>query len=243
MLHYIKPGVQVKMGEQIGIIGKKGESGGWSHLHFHINGTTGSEKGIINAYPFIIEAYLNDHPGTLQAIARPHYLVRAGDNIELSGLRSICDQGKILSYHWDFHDGTKSDKAVVKKIYQKAGVYSEILRVRNNQGQEDIDFAVVHVLDGKNTLDLLPPSIDLTYYPTENLKPNDDVFMKARTFRVSGGKEIWDFGDGTTGETCSMNDYATISHHYEKPGMYIVTVTRNSDNGTSAMTHLRIIIE
>ena len=41
--------------------------------------------------------------------------------------------------------------------------------------------------------------------------------MKVRTFHVKGGRELWDFGDGTTGETCSLNDYATISHHYDNP--------------------------
>ena len=67
--------------------------------------------------------------------------------------------------------------------------------------------------------------------------------MKVRTFNVQGGKEAWDFGDGTTGETCSLNDYATISHHYEKPGLYIVTVRRSSDNGTAAMTHSKVIVD
>ncbi len=243
ILPHIQPGVHVKMGEQIGILGKEGESGGWSHLHFHINGSEGSEKGLINAYPFIVEAYLKSHPGALLAVARPHHLVRAGDSIELNGLKSICDQGTITSFQWTFHDGTQSGKPVVKKTYPKAGVYSEILRVKDNRGQEDTDFAVVHVLDGEKTLNLLPPSIHATYYPTENLKPNDEIYMKVRTFRVRGGKETWNFDDGSTGETCSMNDYATISHHYDKPGMYIVTIKRDSNNGTSAMTHLKIIIE
>ena len=32
----IKPGVRLKMGRRIGVLGKEGASGGWSHLHFDI---------------------------------------------------------------------------------------------------------------------------------------------------------------------------------------------------------------
>ena len=45
ILPHIKPGYQVKMGEWIGILGKEGASGGWSHLHFGIHGNKDNEKG------------------------------------------------------------------------------------------------------------------------------------------------------------------------------------------------------
>lgn len=243
ILPQVQVGQKVKMGEWIGILGKEGASGGWSHLHFDIQGTEGSERGLINGYPFLVEAYLREHPGTLLAVARPHQLVKAGDEVELDGSNSISDGHQIVSYEWQFQDGTTAQGPKVKRIYEKPGAYSEILRVKDNQGKEDLDFAVVHVLAGENTKEQLPPSIHATYFPTEGIAPGDEVYMKARTFRVKGGKEHWDFGDGTTGETCSLNDFASISHHYEKPGLYIVTVTRNSDNGPSATARLKIFVE
>lgn len=243
ILPHVQVGQKVKMGEWIGILGKEGASGGWSHLHFDIQGTEGSERGLINGYPFLVEAYLREHPGALLAVARPHKLVRAGDEVELDGSNSISDGHTIVSYEWQFQDGTTASGPKVKRSYSKPGAYSEILRVKDSQGNEDVDFAVVHVLAGENTRDYLHPSIHATYYPTEGIKPGDEVYMKARTFRVQGGKEHWDFGDGSTGVTCSMNDYASISHHYDKPGLYIATVTRDSDNGTSATARLKIIVE
>jgi murein DD-endopeptidase MepM/ murein hydrolase activator NlpD len=47
----VKPGATVKMGQLIGLLGKEGGSGGWSHLHFDISGRQPSGKwGIIEGY-------------------------------------------------------------------------------------------------------------------------------------------------------------------------------------------------
>jgi len=243
ILPHVRVGYRVKMGEWIGILGKEGASGGWAHLHFGIHGTKGDERGVINGYPFVVEAYMRAHPGSLLAVARPHHLIKTGDEIELDGYNSICDAGEIVSYEWEFHDGAKLNGPVVKRVYHQPGAYSEILRVVDNRGQVDVDFAVVHVLDEESTLEHLPPSIHLAYFPTEGIRANDVVFFKARTFRVKGGQEEWDFGDGKSGVTCSLNEYATISHHYEKPGLYIVTVRRKSENGVGAVAHLKVFIE
>jgi murein DD-endopeptidase MepM/ murein hydrolase activator NlpD len=243
ILPHIKAGYRVKMGEWIGILGKEGASGGWSHLHFGIHGAKGDERGVINGYPFVVEAYLREHPGSLLAVARPHHLIKAGDQVELDGSNSICDGGEIVSYNWEFHDGAKAAGPVAKKVYHEPGAYSEVLRVVDHRGQVDVDFAVVHVLAAENTLEFLCPSIHLAYVPTEGIAVGDEVYFKARTFRVKGGEEDWEFGDGKTGVTCSMNDYATISHHYEQTGLYIVTVRRKSQNGVSAMAHLKVFVE
>ncbi|MEW6237410.1 MAG: PKD domain-containing protein [Candidatus Omnitrophota bacterium] len=243
ILPHVKVGQRVKMGDWIGILGKEGASGGWSHLHFGVHGVEGDERGLINGYPFIVEAYLREHPGSLLAVARPHQLVKTGDVVRLDGSNSICDGGEIVSYDWQFHDGTTAQGPIAEKTYDKPGVYSEILRIQDNRGQIDADFAVVHVLAATDALEHLPPSIHAAYYPTFGIKAGGVVYFKARTFRVDGGKEQWDFGDGTSGETCSQDEFATISHHYNKPGLYIVTVRRDSANGTSAAAQLKVMVE
>lgn len=243
ILPHVKPGAEVKKGEWIGILGKEGASGGWSHLHFGIHGTEGDERGLIEGYPFIAEAWLNENPGALMAVARPHRLAAAGEPVILDGGKSICGGGRIVKYEWEFHDGTRAEGARVETVYGKPGSYSEILRVTDDKGRQDIDFAVVQALSADDPGGKLPPSTHAAYYPTTGIKPGDEVFFKARTFRVSGGKEHWDFGDGSEGTTESKNDYAAISHHYGAPGMYIVTVRRTSDNGLSSMARLKVIVE
>ena len=54
----VRPGQTVKMGQKIGVLGKEGGSGGWSHLHFHITARQPSGKwGIEEGYAFLWEAF------------------------------------------------------------------------------------------------------------------------------------------------------------------------------------------
>ena len=53
----LAPGRVVKMGERIGLLGKEGGSGGWSHLHFEIKSRQPSGKwGTQEGYAFLFEA-------------------------------------------------------------------------------------------------------------------------------------------------------------------------------------------
>jgi murein DD-endopeptidase MepM/ murein hydrolase activator NlpD len=240
ILPHVKPGDKVKKGDWIGQLGKEGASGGWSHLHF---GIMDQDGGSVEAYAFMIEAYLNEHPNALLAVARPHKIALTGQSVELDASNSICDGGEITSYEWQFEDGSSSSGQKVVRVYDKPGAYSEILRIKDNRGQVDIDFAVVHVFPSDNNEGYLVPSTHVSCYPTWNIHPNDEVYFKVRTFGAKDGKETWDFGDGSKGETCSLNDYATISHHYKKPGLYIVTAKRTSEKGIVSTGRVKVIVE
>ena len=61
----IRPGVRVTMGEKLGVLGKEGGSGGWTHLHFDItrkqpSGLWGIEEG----YAFLWQASLLEREWT-----------------------------------------------------------------------------------------------------------------------------------------------------------------------------------
>src|SRR5262249_60607222 len=54
----IVPGRTIRKGERVGVLGKEGASGGWSHLHFEIKSRQPSGKwGTQAAYAFLWEAY------------------------------------------------------------------------------------------------------------------------------------------------------------------------------------------
>jgi hypothetical protein len=79
-------GSRVKMGQRIGVLGKEGASGGWSHLHFGITSRQPSGRwGTQEAYAFAWEAYVRENKPDLIAVARPHHFIRAGDTITLDG--------------------------------------------------------------------------------------------------------------------------------------------------------------
>jgi murein DD-endopeptidase MepM/ murein hydrolase activator NlpD len=244
----VRIGQPVKMGQKIGVLGKEGGSGGWSHLHFDISARQPSGKwGIVEGYAFLFEAYLQQYQPRLLAIARPHHLAAVSQPMLLDGSRSWSSTS-VVRYDWIFTDGTKANGAVVERTYDKPGMYSEILKITDATGRIDYDFAVVDVIDAQRTHEL-PPSIHANYAPTFGIRPGDPVTFKVRTFRTSEGKETWDFGDGSpqvevksdgNAVKLAKDGYAQTVHRFAAPGHYIVRVQRTDDRGVSAIGHLQV---
>jgi hypothetical protein len=246
----LRPGIHVKMGQQIGLLGKEGASGGWSHLHFDITALQpNGEYGITDAYAFYWQAYHAQYPARPQAVARPHHLAWTNEPVTLDGSRSWNARG----YQWLFCDGTTAAGAAVVRRYPRSGMYSEILKVTDAEGRVDYDFAVVQVIDRAHP-EQLPPSIHAAYWPTFGLRPGDAVTFKVRTFRIGAheGRERWDFGDGSPAVAVqsdgnavqlAKNGYAITTHRYAKAGHYLVSVTRSNDRGQSATARLYVEVE
>jgi murein DD-endopeptidase MepM/ murein hydrolase activator NlpD len=245
----IKPGATVKMGQLIGLLGKEGGSGGWSHLHFDIFARQPSGKwGVVEGYAFLWEAYLREYKPKLLAVARPHHFVAVGEKVVLDGGRSWSAAGKIASWEWTFTDGKTATGKTAERTYTRPGVYSEVLKITDADGRIDYDFAVVNVVDKKQP-GVLPPSIHAVYSPTFGIKAGDSVTFLVRTFRTTDGKETWDFGDGSPkvvvqsdGNVVKLakDGYARMVHRYRKPGHYLVRVERTDRHGYSAVAHVHV---
>lgn len=248
-LHTIDPAIQmgsrITMGQRIGLLGKEGASGGWSHLHFGIKSRQPSGKwGTQEAYAFAWEAYLHENKPALIAVARPHHFVRTGEKVMLDASNSWAASGRIASWDWTFTDGQSARVAKVTRAYAKPGAYSEILKVTDDTGNVSYDFAIVQVMgrDDKN----LPPTIHPAFWPTTNLKPGVPVTFKVRSFRASGG-ETWDFGDGTppvrvksdgNAKALAPDGYAVTTHAFSRAGDYLVRVEHANERGERAIAHL-----
>ncbi len=242
----IRPGVKVTMGQKLGVLGKEGGSGGWTHLHFDItrkqpSGLWGIEEG----YAFIWQAALLEHPRVLTAVARPHALIWAGQKAQLDGSKSW---GSDLRYEWTFSDGGHSSEPSLERRYDKPGSYSEILKITDALGRVDYDFMTVQVID-RTKPEQPPPVVNATYAPTFGIRPLDPVVFKVRTFRDTEGGETWDFGDGSPTVTVKSDankdmhaatGYAETIHKYAKPGHYLVSVEHASASGVKAVTRLQV---
>ncbi len=245
----IVPGRIIAQGDRIGLLGKEGGSGGWSHLHFEITSRQPSGKwGTQEGYAFLWEAYRRQYKPSVIAVARPHHLVFTDDTVTLDGSRSWAESGDIAGYQWRFTDGAMATTSSVKRAYQRPGRYSEELRVTDKAGNVAYDFAVVIVVDREHP-ERRVPSIHPNYYPTSGIQPGDPVTFKVRTFNTTVGKELWDFGDGSPpvevqsdGNAVKLapDGYAATTHRYQQPGDYVVRVTRSSEHGVSATGHLHV---
>jgi murein DD-endopeptidase MepM/ murein hydrolase activator NlpD len=245
-------GATVKMGQKLGVLGKEGGSGGWSHLHFEIrsrqpSGLWGTQEG----YAFLWQAIQREQKPELIAVARPHRLAWAGDSVVLDASKSWCRSGPITRFTWTFGDGTTASGAKVVRTYDRPGSYSEIVQVSDVAGHTAYDFAIVQVLD-RAYPEQLPPTIHAAYAPTLGIKPGDPVTFKVRTFRSTDGEETWNFGDGSASVAVrsdgnvnqhAREGYAVITHRYEKPGDYLVRVERTDRRGATATARLVVIVD
>ena len=241
----VKLGGRVAMGQKIGTLGKEGDSGGWSHLHYEILSPQASGKlGTLEGYALLWEAYQRQYKPLLIAVARPHQAILKGEKVTLDGSRSWAES-HLVRYEWTFTDGEKASGATVDQTYAKSGTYSEILKITDDRGRIAYDFETVDVVDPEHP-DQTPPALQAAYWPTTGIAPGKAVTFKARAFGTTEGEETWSFGDGTTAETKSdgdveehaKNGFAVTTHTFSKPGDYIVRVERANQLGQKAVTHL-----
>jgi murein DD-endopeptidase MepM/ murein hydrolase activator NlpD len=247
----VKPGAFVKMGQAIGVLGKEGGSGGWSHLHFEIKSRQPSGRwGTEDGYAFLWQAYGAEFQPSVVAVARPHHLATVGAPVVLDGSRS-WSRGGALTYEWRLSNGVTTPGARVTRRFEQPGTYSEILKVTNAAGDTAYDFAVVQVLDPGEPA-ALPPSIQAAFAPTSSIRPGDSVTFKVRTFRTTDGEETWNFGDGSPVVTAKSdgnanihdpNGFAVTEHRFDRPGDYIVRVSRTNRRGFTATAHLWVRVD
>lgn len=245
----IRPGRTIEQGTEIGLLGKKGSSGGWSHLHFEIKSRQPSGKwGTQASYAFLWEAYRQQYQPKLVANTRRKSFLIAGGDAVLDGSKSWSATDSIQSYDWTFSDGSTATGPRVTRTYNQPGVFSEILKVTDKSGNIDYDFADVHVLD-PNQPDLYVPRIHAAYWPTFDNKVNEPITFKVRSFGSQEGNETWDFGDGSPPVTVKSDGnveqqapdgYAITQHTYQQPGHYLVSVQRSRNDGVTATTHLHV---
>jgi len=243
------PGRVIRQGDRVGLLGKEGGSGGWSHLHFEIKSRQPSGKwGTQEGYAFLWEAYQRQYQPEVIAVARPHHLIWSGQSVTLDGSKSFCRSGNIARFDWRFGDGSTAKGPRVERTYKRPGRHSEVLRVTDSQGNVAYDFAIVIVVDRDKPQQRIP-TIHPNYYPTMGIKPGDPVTFKVRTFNTTAGRETWDFGDGSKKRTVQSDGnavkhapdgYAATTHRYQKPGDYVARVERTDAFGVTAVGHLHV---
>jgi len=234
ILSGIKVGSPVKQGQWVGVLGRRGASGNFSHLHV---GAYLSESAMtmdrpdrnLNLYPWLVAAYQKESGIDLCAVARPHKTVLTGDKVLFNGSNSIsfksnldCRQTSITSFKWEFHDGTSASGPVAEKVYDKPGCYIASLWVNNIRGDVDVDFCKVKVFSRSAPEDVIP-TLFVTYYPSAEVYVDEAV-----NFRVwPQGMEVEnvqiEFGDGTI--VRDYRAYSAITHKFKRPGIHIATVT------------------
>jgi len=144
---------------------------------------------------------------------------------------SQSPNGAIVSYHWDFDDGTTGSGETANHTFYAKGLYAVTLTVT------DIDGAVGKVTHNVQAMNHFPhPQFTVTPSSLYIPKGQDAKFDGSGSYDEDGSivDWIWSFGDGTTASG------EVVYHAYLSAGSsglpYTVTLTVIDDDGASNST-------
>lgn len=136
--------------------------------------------------------------------------------------------GVILSYVWNFGDGTTGNGRTTSHAYSKAQTYLVTLTVTNDRGLSASTTNSVQVGAGA------PPVPAFTSSPTAPA-PNQAVNFDATISKPAQGHSIvryvWNWGDGSP---FTDSNFPAAAHTYTAEGSYIVTLTVADETGQTA---------
>jgi len=240
----IEEGVTVERGQEVGVLGRKGPSGNYSHLHIGLYLSRRDFEADrpcrnLNLYPWILAAYQAATGVQLFAVARPHHTTLTGEKVAFDGTNSVAFGGKIVSYRWEFPDGMTVDGPIATKIFDRPGAYTAVLRVEDDRGGRDFDICRVRVYTAAQPEDVLT-TLFFSVSPSFGLGPGGSVHFRGWPQGGDAGSIRLDFGDGTARD--NYEPFSDVEHRYDKPGVYVVTASAEKD-GRPAMTKLKVVVE
>lgn len=147
------------------------------------------------------------------------------------GSASTDDVG-IVSYFWDFKDGTTSNEISPVKAFDTAGTYDVELTVEDAGGLTDTDTITITVTSGNQG-----PTAVITADPTSGDVPLTVQFTgSGSTDDVGIVSFDWDFGDGGTSEE------ADPEYTFTTVGSFEVTLTVTDGEGASDTDTITIVV-
>ena len=165
-------------------------------------------------------------------------------------ITSLDVDGSIISYAWDFGDGTPEVSnptgASQEHTYDTPGTYTAILTVTDNEGATNIgpSRATIGVSPPLN----LPPTASFTASPQIGVVPLTVEFDVTASDDTDGSIDTyaWDFGDGTpeveVSELTAISTEYITEHIYNSPGIYTVILTVTDDEGATNIVPSRATI-
>jgi PKD repeat protein len=158
-----------------------------------------------------------------------------GKSIIFDTSSSYDQDGKIVTYHWDFGDGSTGENATPSHSYTQSGQYIVTLTITDDDGLVD-SFSKTLEISPAN----LPPVAHFLFDPPLNACPNQRIFFDGSFSYDTDGIIInyhWDFGDGNTEDWWEITE-----HNYSNSGTYTVTLTVKDDSGATNSIQQQIII-
>ncbi len=151
------------------------------------------------------------------------------ETIYFNASQSNDEDGTIVSFDWDFGDGTTGKGQTITHRYSSGGSYTVLLRVTDDDGNIDNASQTVSVGDNEN------PVASFFFTPSNPVVNQEIQFNATESHDPDGTIEEyrWEMGDG------AALYGSIITYQYSSGGTYTVylRVTDNSDNtGSTSKT-------
>jgi chitodextrinase len=134
--------------------------------------------------------------------------------------------GDIVSYDWDYGDGSTGSGRVAEHAYDDADSYVVTLTVTDSTGAQSSRPKTVTVMAGE------APTAAFTYSPADP-SAGDTVFFNGSGSTAASGRTIvaysWNFGNSTGTVSGKI-----VSRVFSSPGTYTVTLTVRDDAGQTS---------
>ncbi len=145
------------------------------------------------------------------------------DTIQFYGTATDQDGDDIVSWHWDFGDGTTADEQNPTHQYQDGGTFDVTLTVTDSRGLTGSVTKTITIEGPPNE----PPVVDFSWSPSAPDVGEEVTFTPSVSDEDTPFTYAWDFGDGTTSES------ETPKHSFAEKKTYTITLTVTDSRGGS----------
>ena len=215
------------------------------------DGATSSTQSPSHAYSkagtFAVKLTVSDSGGlatsatttaTIAALAAPvpsiggPYAGQTGQSISFDASASTDPNKSVLTYAWNFGDGSQGSGSTVKHSYAKAGKYTVTLTLSDGYKQTAAATTTATITNPAQ------PPLANAGGPYNGFATQSIAFTSAGSSDPNGLSlsYAWSFGDGAT------SPVANPSHAYSKPGTYTVNLAVSDSTGLSGSATAMAII-
>ena len=156
--------------------------------------------------------------------------------VQFSSEESGDSDGQVVTYSWDFDNGSSSTEANPWFSYQSAGIYTAVLTVTDDLGVARTDSVIITVTEP--VINQAPVAV-ASGDPTTGEAPLTVDFDGSLSYDNDGmvGLYSWDFGDNTATET------GDSAKHTYASGTYTATLTVTDEEGATSTDTVSIIVD
>jgi DNA/RNA endonuclease G (NUC1)/PKD repeat protein len=184
---------------------------------------------LLNALPNQIEVLVEANDRAPVAATDGPYTGMEGAAVTLGAAGSSDPDGDVLTYAWDFGDGTTGPGASPQHTYADNGNYVVTLTVSDPAGAEATATTSVTVFNLAPVVNAFAGASILAH----------QTYAGGGTFADPGTADTWtatvDYGEGDGPQALALSGTGfNLSHAYDHAGTFTITVTVTDDDGASA---------